>query len=476
MSDNATNELEVLETHGNSDSGSSNKNGNSESGDKKSIDADGLPVSNEVSPDGEQNDANQESKDGDSSKPANYADKFSEPGRVRRFATIMNMLNSLLGAGILSVPASLDYCGIIPSLIILTVVAALSHVSTVMIIKLQARTKADGLDDIALIVTGKTGSFILSILSILFCFSCMIGYLVIGGDIILSWFRLGSINFGSTGSRALLILLYALILPGALTIPKEIKVLSYFSTATVFFILYFVLVIIIKAGIGLPRDGIGKGLSAAKMGMGIFSSFSVYGLAFGLPAISLPIIAPYNKDLHKRSIVSFASILICYFLVIIPGILGYLTLGENCQDNILNSFPDDDTLILTVRIAFFFVVSFSYPCIGQTVISSWAQLIYHKNSQNDLSSFKRYVILAFTNFIPIIIAMFLPKVRPAIGVAGSMGGCAIDFVYPPIMWIILSKQKWSSKQNVLCIIFAVFGVISAVICTYQAIVDAINSF
>jgi amino acid permease len=34
---------------------------------------------------------------------------------MKRFPTIINLMNSLLGAGILGIPKAMDYCGINPS-------------------------------------------------------------------------------------------------------------------------------------------------------------------------------------------------------------------------------------------------------------------------------------------------------------------------------------------------------------------------
>ena len=54
------------------------------------------------------------------------------PKRMRRLATIMSLLNSLLGAGILGVPGSMHHIGIIPSVIMIGIIALLSHIATVL--------------------------------------------------------------------------------------------------------------------------------------------------------------------------------------------------------------------------------------------------------------------------------------------------------------------------------------------------------
>ena len=398
--------------------------------------------------------------------------------RITRFQAIMSCLNSLLGAGILSIPNSFTYCGIIPSIIILTLVAVLSHVSTVLTVKLQRRVNSDGLDDLAFKTLGRAGQLAISILSMLFLISAMVAYLIISSDNVISWLKLANIEIESTinWKRIVLVLVNSLILPIALTIPRTgATVIGKLSVVSFVLILFFCIAMIVKAIQMLPSQGVAD-ISIAKMDFGVFSSISIYGLAFALPVVILPLISPYNTDIHKRSIVSLWSIILCYVVVLIPGILGYLMFGSNTQSIILSSFPDDDVLIIIVRVGFYIVVILSYPSIGLSLMSSWSQIIFKTVKQAELPPLKRALILVLTNIIPLIFAVFLPNARPALAIGGALGGCLVDFFFPPFIWIKLSKKKFCSVQNVLCAIFALFGLVSAGISTYQAIEDAIKSF
>jgi len=170
----------------------------------------------------------------------------------------------------------------------------------------------------------------------------------------------------------------------------------------------------------------------------------------------------------------------CTILIIVPGILGYLILGTktitNKDSNVLNNFDDKDVLIMIVKIGFYLVVSFSYPCVGQSVMSSWSQLIYKVNNQANLSNGKRAVVLILTNAIALGIAMLLPNIRPALSVGGSVGGALDSFVFPPLIWVVLSKRPKTAPRNVLMILYTIFGLAISCICIYQSIVDAIDEF
>jgi len=395
--------------------------------------------------------------------------------RVRRFATIMNLLNSLLGAGILSVPSSFTNAGIIPSVLLLLFIAVLSYIGTAQVIKLQLDTKSDGYDALVLVIAGKIGSIIYSILNLIFLILAMLSYIVLGGDMLISWFSLTKLKVDTLMSRALVILIYSFAIPVLLTIPRNITILSYFSTATVFCIILFVIAMIIKGGIYFKSNKINSTCVNAKFDLSVFYAISIYGLSFSLPAVTPPVIHEYNTNYHKRKIVAISAIVLCFILVIIPALFGYLMFGEKTEGNVLKNFPDDDTFIIIIRAAFFLVVSFSYPCVAQAVMCSWSQLIYKNNFANQLPASKRIVILILTNIVPILVGMFLPQAKPALGIGGALGGCIVDFAYPPILWIMYYKLK-CGKVYVLCVIFAIFGFVTAGISTYEGFVDAIDAF
>lgn len=121
---------------------------------------------------------------------ANEHDQNQAETRIRRLPTILNLINSLLGAGILGVPSAMKFCGLVPSIIMLLAIAGLSEFATILLIKLQKKTNAKGLDDLTSIILGKFGSIALSISILIFLMSALVCYLVIASDSIISLARL----------------------------------------------------------------------------------------------------------------------------------------------------------------------------------------------------------------------------------------------------------------------------------------------
>ena len=428
---------------------------------KTAIGPDGLPIENKQGDEESKEENNEEA-----------------PIRVRRFATILNCLNSLLGAGILGVPHAIGYCGLVPSLILLVFMAVLSHIGTVLTMKLAARKNVESLDLLASSILGKWGGIAICIGTMLFCISCMTSYVVIGFGTISSWFSAAGIDIeDKLWKRAIVVLIFFFILPFPLTVPRNIRFLQPFSVASFISVILFVIAMIVKAAIILPYPPEKKPeIIVAKMGMGMFSAISIFGLAFAMPVVILPLVKPYNPDSWKRSLISFWTALCGLVFVTVPGVIGYYLFGADCKDVVLDNFSSKDVLIIIVRAGFFIVVTCSYPCIGQSVMAAWGALIFKDSNQGELPFAKRSVVLFLTNIIPLAFAIFLPRAGPALSIGGAFGGCLVDFFFPAIMWFKMSKKRWVHWQNILCLLFALFGIVSCVIATYQAIIDAIDAF
>ena len=184
----------------------------------------------------------------------------------------------------------------------------------------------------------------------------------------------------------------------------------------------------------------------------------------------------YKRPASKKKLVGLYCIIICVVIVALTGVAGYCIFGDTANSNILNSFDDKEVIIIIVRAGFFIVVTCAYPLLSQSVFGNWSALIFKVNNCADLPNGKRALILIIGNGIPLLIAMFLSNIKPAMSVSGSLGGCIVNFMYPGMLYFKYSKEKWSHWRNILSLMLAAFGLVAGVISTYQAIVDAIDSF
>ena len=395
---------------------------------------------------------------------------------VGSFGTVMNLLNSILGAGVLSISNSFTFCGFVPSIFIMTVVAGLSYISAAIVVNLQMKTNVESLDALAKMTTGRIGNIILSISSMIFCYSCMIAYLIMGTDFLISWFDAANFKVDGYWGRVLVAFLFSMCLPVAMSIPRKLTILSYISTSAIASLAFFTVSMIVEGAIRLPRDGFDKTVETYQLNLGIFNALAIYSLSFALAVVIIPIIIHSKPNLVSRYRIAGTAFFFSYVIVMIPGAIGYLIFGQKVEQIILLSFPPDDTLFIIVKAAYFVVLSASYPVLGLTVLTTVSRSVYKIDDPAQLPWKKRAVALFLENLFPVCVAMFLPNVRFVMSIGGSLGGGLSNFVFPPIFWIKLSKKPLYEWKNILCLLMSGFGIAASAIATYESVVDAINQF
>jgi len=394
---------------------------------------------------------------------------------VSFFSTVMNLLNSLIGAEILSISNSMRFCGVYVSIGLMTATALLSYFATIMTIKLEKDVNAESLSDMATKILGKAGSRVLAFLTLFFTYSCEVAYLIIGGNNISSWLSLIRLNAWTTGyRRSIVMLIYSLVLPVMLTLPKQITFISMFSTFAFFSVLGFTGVMIFKGYSYFQTHTINPTVKSYEFNLGFFNALAIYSLMFALPAIILPVLKPFHPSISKRYRVVGTSFFACYMFVIIPGVIGYLMFGQETHEIILTSFSNGDLAVQAVRVGLFIAVTASYPVIMLSIGSDLSALIFHQNNPNNLNTKSRSLVLLVGNIPPVLVAMVCPFISPVLAIGGALGGCMTNFFFPSLMWLVNSKKHKLHWTNIFCLLLVIFGFVSACIATYRAVIVAMH--
>ena len=399
------------------------------------------------------------------------------PPQVGTFLTVVNLINTLLGSGIIACPNSFHSTGIIPSVFMLLIIAFISHLTTCIIFKLQIKFRADGYDSLAHSILGRLGQVIYSIFSLLFLLPNMIAYLIIGGDIITAWFEKADINLKPLGWHALMIFIYSLVLPIPLTIPKGVKIISFISSVTFVCILLYIAVMFYEIHHYFGEHRITTTTySLARWDIYFFSAISIFSESFNLPSVALPIVYNYEENYKSRRNVSAITLALAFVFVLIPSCIGYCIFGKDTNQNILLNFESGDIAFTFVRIAFFIIVNASFPLVARSIEATWGEFFFKINNPEFLYGWKRAVVLIVTCGIPLIVAMLLPQAKAAIAVGSASGGFIVAFTYPAILYLKTTRKPMKHPICVGCIILAIVSIGLSVVSTYASVLEAIDYY
>ncbi|EAY15664.1 Transmembrane amino acid transporter protein [Trichomonas vaginalis G3] len=341
---------------------------------------------------------------------------------------------------------------------------------------MAAISNSESIGYLAQITVGKVGSDLLSVSLLCFCYACMTAYLIMSAEIIQGWLNLMGVKTDTFGKRSLVVVAYAFVLPIALTIPKEIKFLNMTSTFCFAALVTYVIGIFYKFFTIVPSNGINPSVETSVFGIKLFNALGIYSLAFALAGVIIPIIRNMEPTLHKRYQAVGIAFFLSFIITLIPGLLGYLIFGSGSKPFILSNFPDTDILFIIVRVACLIVLTASYPALGVTILAVFSRWLYKTENHAALLWKHRAIVLVCQNILPLAVAIFLPNVRPAMGIGGAFGAGVSNLVLPPLMYVFISKRRWYHWKNVLCLLMFIVGTAAAAIATYEAVLDCIHAF
>ncbi|OHS98817.1 Transmembrane amino acid transporter protein [Tritrichomonas foetus] len=392
---------------------------------------------------------------------------------------LLNLLNLLIGAEILGVANSFTFCGLTVSLSLMVFTAMLSYIGTIIILNLQKRVAAESINDLATKIVGRWGGQLFSGITLFFTYSNQVSYLFIGAETICSWLTLGGLEEWTTGwRRSLVVLCYALILPVALSIPKQMEFIDTASMAAILVQLLFVSSMIYKAVdfFVIQDRPVDPSAETGTIGITFFNAFAIYSTLYALPAVVLPQLQPFTPNMKSRYILLGCAFIGCFTIDIVPSIIGYLMFGAGTEQIVLSSFDHSDILMQVVRSGFFFVVNASFPLVALSILTDLGAIIFNEHNPRQLSWKRRIILLCLADSVPVLIAMILPAVRPIFEIGGAFGGCLSNFFFPPLLYFLQSGKRWFHPKSLALLTFSIFGLLSCGICTYQAVLDAIDAF
>jgi hypothetical protein len=159
-----------------------------------------------------------------------------------------------------------------------------------------------------------------------------------------------------------------------------------------------------------------------------------------------------------------------------PGLFGYLYLGESTQSDVLSSFARDDILAILMQAAVFLKVSFSYSLVVTSLVGSLGEMVFEQGVPELLTVRQRAILIPAVNGVCILLGMFLKDIQPILGVGGALGGCIMVFTFPSVCRLKTTKEPMSTPRNIGHILLAFFGSASAVFCGYFSVLSAIEQF
>ncbi|OWB58284.1 hypothetical protein B5S28_g4296 [[Candida] boidinii] len=310
--------------------------------------------------------------------------QLSSPGATIK-SSVINLINTIIGAGLLAIPYSFKTDGVLLGVLILL----FSGISSSFGLYLQGVSskflkKGDANFFTICSITYPSLSVLFDIAIAIQCFGVGLSYIILTGDLMPIVLPFG--DYSKEQLRLIYILLSVFIVV-PLCYLKNLDSLKYTSIIALLAILYLTLFVysmffysLFNDFQNIPIDKRGKVNWIANEGFNkIFSTFSIGIFAFTGHQNMYSIINELNKkfsNLIQISKIILISMGLSFFLFLTVGLFGYLTYGNTINGNIILVYDDDLIPVKLGRILLVLMVLLSYPLMFHPARISFNNIIH----------------------------------------------------------------------------------------------------
>lgn len=391
---------------------------------------------------------------------------------------VFNISTTMVGAGIMSIPATMKVLGIVPGLLVIVLVAVITDLTVEFMLRCTSSGKAVTYAGMVGESFGSVGSLAVKICVITTNLGVLIVYFIILGDVLCGnefngdthlgilqqWF---GIHWWTCRAFALLIVALFIMLP--LVMLRRVDSLKYSSALSILLALVFV---VICSSMALHALWSGKTQSVRILpdfsqvtALDLFTTVPIFVTGFGFHVNVHPIRAELVKP-TDMSIAVRLSLLICVAIYFAIGFFGYLLFGESIMPDVLINFDQNSDSSIgrlldnVVRLSYALHLALVFPIMNYSLRANIDELLFSKKNKPPLAlDTPRFVsltlvLLAFTY----LLAVAIPNVWYFFQFLGSTTIPCLSFLFPAAIILRDRHDISKTKDQVIAIVVIILAV------------------
>lgn len=391
---------------------------------------------------------------------------------------VFNISTTMVGAGIMSIPATMKVLGLIPGLLVIVLVAVITDLTVEFMLRCTSSGKAVTYAGMVGESFGSVGSLAVKICVITTNLGVLIVYFIILGDVLCGndingdthlgilqqWF---GIHWWTCRAFALLIVALFIMLP--LVMLRRVDSLKYSSALSILLALVFV---VICSSMALHALWSGKTQSVRILPdfsqvttLDLFTTVPIFVTGFGFHVNVHPIRAELVKP-TDMSIAVRLSLLICVTIYFAIGFFGYLLFGESIMPDVLINFDQNSDSSIgrllddVVRLSYALHLALVFPIMNYSLRANIDELLFSKKKKPPLAlDTPRFVsltlvLLAFTY----LLAVAIPNVWYFFQFLGSTTIPCLSFLFPAAIILRDRHDISKRKDQVIAIVVMILAV------------------
>ncbi|KAL0299354.1 UNVERIFIED_CONTAM: Amino acid transporter AVT6C [Sesamum radiatum] len=392
---------------------------------------------------------------------------------------VFNVSTSIIGAGIMSIPATLKVLGVVPAFLMIVLIAVVVDISVEFMLRFtysgESRTYAGLMRE----SFGRWGSVAVQICVMITNLGCLIMYLIIIGDVLSGtgeehlgvlqeWF---GVHWWNLRAVSLLFIVVFVMLP--LVLFRRVESLWLSSAVSVLLAIVFVGICSVMAISALIQGQTKTPRILPELDGGV----SFFNLFTAIPVIVTAFTFHFNVhaigvELGKPSAMISAvriALVLCAAIYFAIGIFGYLLFGDSTMDDILVNFDQSSGSRISsflndiVRLSYALHLMLVFPLLNFSLRTNIDEFLFSKKPLLAVDT-KRFLVLTLVLLVlAYVLAIAIPSIWYLFQFMGSTSAVCLAFIFPGSVVLRDIHGISTARDKIIAAVMITLAVITSTI-------------